>query len=416
MRGHWVRIHRWAGLALALFLLAAGLTGSLIAFHQELDAWLNPDWFKTGNADPPLPVQQLVDRLEAADRRLAVVYVPLDTEPGRAARVQVEARMASPEGDRASLGFDELFVDPSNAAVLGRRRWGSCCLGRREFVPFIYVLHHSLHLPGESGRLLMGTVALVWAFDCVVGLYLTFPRPGNRPLAAGAPQRVSRLHDRRRAALDWWLRWRKAWTIKRGAAGARVNWDLHRALGLWFWVLLIGMAVSGVSLNLQDEVFEPVVSWFFPITPSPFDEREAILAGEAREPGLSFAEAIGAAVAEAQRRGWSHAPNGAFYNAAFAIYGVHFGAEMGPGLGPAYVYIDAGGGSVLGVHRPGEGSFGDLIADIQFPLHSGQIAGLPGRLAIAATGIAVAVLSITGVVIWLAKRRVRSSVTSPTFL
>ncbi|MEW6038396.1 MAG: PepSY-associated TM helix domain-containing protein [Pseudomonadota bacterium] len=415
MRGHWVRVHRCAGLALTLFLFTAGLTGSIIAFHPELDAWLNPDWFETGHAHPPLPVQQLVDRLQAADHRLRVVYVPLDTEPGRAARVQVEARTASPDGDQASLGFNEMFVDPSNAAVLGRRQWGSCCLGRRQFVPFLYVLHHSLHLPGESGRLLMGTVALVWVFDCVVGLYLTFPRPGNRSLAAAAPssaeQRVSQPHDRRRIATDWLLRWRKAWTIKRGAAGTRINWDLHRALGLWFWVLLIGMAVSGVSLNLQDEVFEPVVSWFFSVTPSPFDEREAILAGDAREPGISFADAIDAAGAEAHRRGWQDTPNGTFYNASFAIYGVHFGAENGLGLGPAYVYIDAADGSVLGTHRPGEGSFGDLVADIQFPLHSGRIAGLPGRLAIAATGIAVAVLSITGVVIWLAKRRVRSAQT-----
>jgi uncharacterized iron-regulated membrane protein len=41
---------------------------------------------------------------------------------------------------------------------------------------------------------------------------------------------------------------------------------------------------------------------------------------------------------------------------------------------------------------------------MQFPLHSGQIAGLPGRIVIAATGIVTAMLSITGVVIWFRKR------------
>ena len=43
-RPFWVTLHRYGGLAMAVFLLIAGLTGSVIAFHRELDAWLNPDW------------------------------------------------------------------------------------------------------------------------------------------------------------------------------------------------------------------------------------------------------------------------------------------------------------------------------------------------------------------------------------
>ncbi|MFS2114922.1 PepSY domain-containing protein, partial [Herbaspirillum frisingense] len=34
-----VLLHRWNGLALALFLLVASLTGSLLAFEDELDLW-----------------------------------------------------------------------------------------------------------------------------------------------------------------------------------------------------------------------------------------------------------------------------------------------------------------------------------------------------------------------------------------
>jgi uncharacterized iron-regulated membrane protein len=43
----------------------------------------------------------------------------------------------------------------------------------------------------------------------------------------------------------------------------------------------------------------------------------------------------------------------------------------------------------------------------QFPLHSGRIIGLPGRILISVIGVAVAVLSATGLMIWLRKRSAR---------
>ncbi len=42
MRSWLVRLHRWFGLAIALFLFVAGLTGAVIAWDHELDAALNP--------------------------------------------------------------------------------------------------------------------------------------------------------------------------------------------------------------------------------------------------------------------------------------------------------------------------------------------------------------------------------------
>jgi uncharacterized iron-regulated membrane protein len=44
---------------------------------------------------------------------------------------------------------------------------------------------------------------------------------------------------------------------------------------------------------------------------------------------------------------------------------------------------------------------------VQFPLHSGRILGLGGRILISAAGIAVAVLSATGLLIWMKKLNAR---------
>ena len=58
---------------------------------------------------------------------------------------------------------------------------------------------------------------------------------------------------------------------------------------------------------------------------------------------------------------------------------------------------------------PWEGTSGDVFMQLQFPLHSGRIAGTPGRVAISLLGIVVAMLSITSIVVWAKKRAARHS-------
>ena len=46
LRACLVVLHRWFGLAIAVFLTVAGLTGAVISWDHELDAWLNPQFFE----------------------------------------------------------------------------------------------------------------------------------------------------------------------------------------------------------------------------------------------------------------------------------------------------------------------------------------------------------------------------------
>ena len=52
MRRQLVRLHRWFGVATALFLFVAGLTGAIIAWDHELDAALNPSFYQARTAGP----------------------------------------------------------------------------------------------------------------------------------------------------------------------------------------------------------------------------------------------------------------------------------------------------------------------------------------------------------------------------
>jgi uncharacterized iron-regulated membrane protein len=71
------------------------------------------------------------------------------------------------------------------------------------------------------------------------------------------------------------------------------------------------------------------------------------------------------------------------------------------------LFVDGRSGSLVGGRVPWEGTAADVFMQLQFPLHSGRIAGVPGRILLSVMGLVVAMLSLTGIVIWLKKRQAR---------
>ena len=100
-----------------------------------------------------------------------------------------------------------------------------------------------------------------------------------------------------------------------------------------------------------------------------------------------------------------------FYAESYGIYSVGFyepGDEHGDGgLGTPWLYVDGRTGESAGALIPGRGSPGDIFMQAQFPLHSGRLFGMAGRIAVSLLGLVVAMLSVTGIVIWARKRRAR---------
>jgi uncharacterized iron-regulated membrane protein len=364
---------------MAGFLAIAGLTGSVIAFAQEIDSWLNPELYKSAGIGTPLPMAALVQRVEQSDPEIRVMRIEPPFGIRESALLTVELRQRRGSGEVPQRAYDQVFAEPVTGAVLGTRLWGAARPERAHLVPFLYKLHYSLHIPGPWGLWLMGAIACAWCLDCFIGLYLTLPR-GRHFLA----------------------KWGRAWKIKSGAVLFRTSFDLHRAGGLWLWAVLLMLAVSSVSLNLRTELFTPVVSVFSAITPSIFDLR--VPDGMDREPGLSFDEIASRAEQEARRLGWIMDLGSVAYIASQDVFGVRFDAETFWAGDSRFLYLDGRDGRLLGRYVLGDGTAGDIFTVAQFPLHSGRIAGLAGRIAICIAGLAVTALSITGVMIWWLKR------------
>ncbi|MFL9864249.1 PepSY-associated TM helix domain-containing protein [Paraburkholderia fungorum] len=388
MRRQFVRLHRWFGVAIALFLFIAGLTGAIIAWDHELDAALNPTFFKARTAGPALSGLELARRVEAADPRLQVTYLPLEAEPGHTLQMMVLPRTNPATQQPYPLDFNQIAVDPATGDMQGRREWGAVSLARLNLIPFIYKLHYTLHLPFtggiDTGTWLMGIVGIVWLFDSVIALWLSFPS-----LKA----------------------WRKSFAFRMGRGGYALTFDLHRSGGVWIWGLLVIVALTSISMNLSSPVVRPVVSLFSTLTPDPINNPEILRKPQPGDQVLSRERIVQLAEQAGEAHNLKVPPGGVYYAELLHAYGVGFyaaGNDHGDlGLGNPWMYWDAATGKPLGAQIPGKGTAGDIFMQVQFPLHSGRILGLGGRIAISAMGIAVAVLSATGLLIWLKKLNAR---------
>jgi uncharacterized iron-regulated membrane protein len=391
MRLYLVLLHRYLGLLTAVFLFIAGVTGAIISWDHELDAAINPHFYQAANAPAVTNnmALEMANQLERHNPALRITYLPLLTEAEHTLNVFVESRHSS--GDMADAGikdipldYNQLALHPLTGDVQGKRLWGDVSLQRENLLPFLYKLHYSMHIPDawgmQTGVLFMGVIAMVWTLDSLLALYIAFP---------------NRQH------------WRKSFSFRWRQGSYKRNFDLHRSGGVWIWCMVLMLAITSISMNLGEQVMRPLVAVFSELAPGPFVTQP--VHGQAIEPLLGREQALQIARDKARQKGITQPAGGIFYAPLQGFYGVGFFSADNDhgdgGLGNPWLYIDAASGELISASIPGTGSLGDLFLQAQFPLHSGRILGMPGRIVMSVTGVLVAMLSATGIVIWWRKRR-----------
>lgn len=393
MRALIVVLHRWFGLGAAAFLFIAGATGAVISWDHELDEWLNPHLYQARTEGAPRPPLELAALVEQADPRVRVTFMPLAIEPGRAFTVSVAPRVDPASGRLFEPGYNQVALDPASGEIQGRREWGKVSLTRENLLPFLYKLHYSMHIPEgrgiEFGLWFMGLIAIAWVLDTLMALWISFPNPRQ---------------------------WRRSFAFRWRDGGHRLTFDLHRSGALWIYLLVLMLAVTSVGMNLREQVMRPVVSWFSELSPSPFASRMPAAPDKPMEPRIDATRVIALARGEAQRRGIAAPAGGLFLSTDFGVWGVGFyeaaNSHGDGGLGNPWLYFDSATGAPAGADIPGTGSAGDIVMQSMFPLHSGRILGVPGRVLMSAMGVLVAMLSVTGVMIWARKRKARRAAAS----
>ncbi len=407
VRRYLVFMHRWIGLAMTLFLVIVGLTGSALAFREELDVWLNPELLTAAKRDAPL-----LDGFTLREKAAALFpdasfdAVQLRIEPDRS--VQFMHTPGMRDTDNMMEKMVEFYLDPYTGEKLGERSsWSGPSLERKNIMSFLYRLHFALALPWSwsagshsVGAYILGVAALVWTIDCFIAFYLTFPL---RWRANG---------DALPTAKSWWSRWKPVWLIKLNAGAFRINFDIHRAFGLWTWALLFVFAWSSVAFNLN-EVYKPTMKTLFGM--SDRSSKAPAHASRPEAPALGWREAYarGSALlhAEADRRGLAierekslglNRDGGAYTLTARSSGDVSKD-------GTTYVRFDADTGALLDASFPGDPTkrIGDVMTSWLIWLHMATVFGLPMQIFVCVMGLVITALCVTGVYIWWKKRRAR---------
>lgn len=400
-RGLVVLIHRYVGLVLSGFLLLAGLTGSLLAWFDELEAFVSPQLFVATAPAGARPLDPLLlrERVLAEFPGLDLPYAPLHMEAGRTVMYSIKRRPAAADGTR---GDDQAFINPYTGAVQGTRKWGDLSQGSKNLMPFVYRLHTSLAL-GVIGTYAFGVISLLWTLDCFIGAWLTFPPRAQR-----------------QGAKSWRRRWWPAWLVRWNGGAHKLNFDLHRAGGLWPWAMLLVLAWSGVAFNLK-EVYLPVMDAVFAHQQG--GKAQPVLARPQALPGLDWHSARETGrrlmAQQAAQLGFTiEGEDSLVYSAAHAmfIYDVKSSIDVARVNGVTRVIFDANTGEYRDRWLPTGAAAGDTIRSWITLLHraaaGGALGGWPLQLLVCALGMVVSVLSVTGVRIWLRKRRGRMQAAS----
>lgn len=363
----WLQIHKVLGLALGLWFLLMGVTGSLLVYYRGLEARLDARLREQPGVTAPAKIAEVHRTLVAAHPQRGTGWrIEVPPRPGE----PVTARFLKPVETQGAY-FAPLLAttDPSGRTLVANRFWGE--------TPgtWIYDLHFSL-LGGELGVKVVGWGGVALAASLVSGLVIWWPARG---------------------------RWRQALRLRGGVSTVRRVYDLHTVFGALGAVLLLILALTGSALALPDLV-KPMIASVSPLTPVP---RPAVPPpAEAAGPRLDADAAIARAMQafpDAQVR-WIDTPatDGGLYRIRLRQPG-----EPGDRFPDTLVWIDSTRGEIVARRDPRHFSAGDTVWQWMHPLHSGEGFGLVGRLLVCLCGVLPVLLAVTGLWRWLDKRRAR---------
>ena len=210
------KLHLWLSLPFGLIIMTTCLTGALLVFEKEITELVRHDSYtipvrKTGR----LSLQSLLERVarETPDSvQITSVTIPSDF------RRAYTVGLSKPR--RAGV-----LVDPYTGKIVGQS-------GRLPFFTTVRELHRwlldSMKPDSEGifwGRVIVGTSTLLFVFILLTGLFLWWPK---KLKGIGKRLKISLRHGRQ-----------------------RLFTDLHTVGGVYVFVLLLAMAMTGLTWSFE---------------------------------------------------------------------------------------------------------------------------------------------------------------------
>jgi uncharacterized iron-regulated membrane protein len=344
-------LHRYLGLALALFWLAQAVTGVILAFRWELE-----------------------------DAAIEGPRVPVSTA-ALAARIETIGRELGPVGSMwaSSMASDRFDIDYTDA----------------------HGIEHAVRVDG-AGRPLRdrpagGLVARGAIFDSLTTFHqsLFAGTVGTWIIALSGALLLTNLLLGLRIALPKLAMWYRS-LFKKPAGGAVARtYGWHRLIGLWGVVPALVVIAAGILLAFEHDLESalhaeiPVPSWSAKIATG----GTTISPGQALSTALSrFPGATLSALDMPQE------------DAPWYLVRVRASDDLMRNWGTTLIFVSADDGRVLSEHTSQTASAGRSFVDFIYPLHTGQIGGTVGRSLLVLIGIWLITMIFFGLKLWYSRR------------
>ncbi|ESQ85178.1 hypothetical protein AEAC466_05570 [Asticcacaulis sp. AC466] len=347
-------IHRYISLIFAALWAFQALTGCLIVFRWELD-------------DAGVPGKHVTFDRHALGVRLDALVSEPDPQvssvwaaTGRADRFDIFYSRAKQDRTLRVDGHGNTLRDRDNAT-----------LSDGNIYDRLSGLHMALML-GDAGRAFLGLSGLLLLSNLALGLKLAWPRAGQ---------------------------WLKALRAPKGKTAMPFLYGWHRTLGLSLCVPAIFTVTAGVLLAFDDSLTDLLKADLpQPQTPKTASEHRLVQA-------IAPSQALNTALDTypgATLSGFSTPKDDApWYRVRLRAAG-----EMPRIWGMTTVYISARNGHVLTAydarqaHKPAR-----KMLDTLYPLHTGQIGGVAGRIVQLLIGLWLIAMIGLGVSLWWTRKR-----------
>ncbi|HVW70819.1 MAG TPA: PepSY-associated TM helix domain-containing protein [Steroidobacteraceae bacterium] len=344
------KFHRLLGLFAAVFWMVQALTGVALTFRQEID--------NASVRGPSVPLQTagLGERIQAIEQgggKVSSLWVT------NFAADRFEIFYTGTAGtDRA------MRVDAAGRALRDGPEHGTLANGG--LIRMLTPLHTSL-LAGPAGKWIIVVSGLLLITNVVLGLKLAWPRAGQ---------------------------WKQVLTLRPTRNAVARFYGLHRTLGLWIAIPLLIVAAAGVLLQFDDDIEDA----FGLAHPLPVDAPVGSAVSPARALDIALARFPGSTLTALTMPADGH---------AWYCVRVHAPGEISRVFGTTTVFVSTADGSILREYPAQAASVGRALYDSIYPIHTGEIGGLGGRLLLLATGIALLVIGVFGIRLWLVRRKPR---------
>ena len=351
-------LHLWAGMLVAVFLFLLGITGSLMAFENEIDRALNPrlTWIQPGSS--PLSLAELKTKLEAANPGYTLVAFGFPPRSDMAWNASLRSKVSE-------NGIDLAF-NPFTGSILGNQA------DRNDFMNKVHQFHLRL-MAGQTGATIMTWAAVLLLLLSMSGLVLWWPR------------KVFIVH------------WRSPLNA--------LNFDLHQALGIYSSVFLMIFSVTALVIHFDDEA-------------TGFANR---LTGSAKTPPFPRPQAMSqgattldpdAVLAIAERAEPGARPTFISLSDPPIRIAMKYPEDHTP-AGRTNLFIDPVTGKIVYHLSSRTGPLGFRIVKLwNREVHTGDIGGLPTRVLACLVSLGLPLMTVTGPLIWWNRRR-RSSALNP---